>query len=360
MKCLAVALLFLSADCWALPQHAGEKALPSDADPVALLKEGFRVLTERQKAAEKPAKQTKRRRSLVRTVSGENSDELPIPLSSPAEPDSDDSDPSAVLLSPFEAQQIQLQHGEEQDPAGEPHSQEPVLEEAYRVPAELTSLASRKTSSSLAATGEAYRVPVLLSSLVSAAATATALKPGVVSRPLPVSTETLVLHHTPAPTTPTVVTLAAAASSAGWVTSYYGAAHAEQKNAPPAKQPGNLVQEDALPDAMAVISNLWEHGVDIVTETMFVTSRYHRTPTPTLKAAASVGTTTKLKKYEKGKPKATTTSQYKLNTNLIKGDIPFSIAPGDIFRGVHASDAVRPATSMLLILSFTILLVLCM
>lgn len=144
---------------------------------------------------------------------------------------------------------------------------------------------------------------------------------------------------TPEPTMPTKP------SGDGWVIYTPGLPVNHEKGAqaaPPQKNPGHLMKSDAMPDAVQLISDLWNDQPVFVTETIIVTSRMLRTPEPIrpTKTLSQTTTARALKKYEKQQQKkAIVYSTFKINPALLKQDTPFTIAPEDVYRGLHASEA---------------------
>jgi len=142
----------------------------------------------------------------------------------------------------------------------------------------------------------------------------------------------------------------------GWILFTPGAPQNHEKNDDQGVQSGTphptatsakkyLQQGDALPDALQLISDLWNDVPVFVTETLYFTTKLMRTPTPAAgnnKAGVAATTTSRLRKWEKtGKP--TSTSRFVLNTGLFHNDALFSIADNDIYRGAHAQQARNEA-----------------
>lgn len=145
-------------------------------------------------------------------------------------------------------------------------------------------------------------------------------------------------------------------SDAGWVIVTPGFAPGPQEKGAPVSTAANkyLRQGDALPDAMKLISDLLDDSPVFVTETFYITSKIMRTPVPKAKVATT-STSTYQKKYEKGKAKPTIVTPLKINTGLLRNYQPFTIAPNDIYRGVHAkkSSMANQLTISLAILSIS-------
>lgn len=124
-------------------------------------------------------------------------------------------------------------------------------------------------------------------------------------------------------------------SADGWVKFTPGMAQGPQEKGAPVSTATNkyLRESDALPDAMKLISDLWDDAPVFVTETLYITSKIIRTPVP---KAKETSTSTYVKKYDKGKAKPTVMTPLKINTGLLRNHAPFTIAPNDIYRGIHA------------------------
>jgi hypothetical protein len=141
-----------------------------------------------------------------------------------------------------------------------------------------------------------------------------------------------------------------------------GAIKADQKNnnnqqlIGPLRQDGNYLHEDALPDAMAIISDLYDDRPVVVTQTIYITSKYYRSPTATgVMKGQGIKPTATGKQQPKKQP-AKSTSRIKINTNLIKAGASFSIAPNDIYRGLHAQNSASSLTLSSMLYTFTMAL----
>ncbi len=253
-------------------------------------------------------KQTSRRKnsSLVKTESGANEFELPIQ----------------------QAEEVdRSDHEELPDFADNPPIFSLALADFLPIPAKTVTSVLMKTVVKAAKTTKLAEEepikPAVEVTLIEAPVTAT----------LVIAPE--IVYTTLTPTIP--INQIKSTKTGGWVIVTPGVNPGEKNNQQAAlKDKGYLLRDDALPDAVNVVSNLWHDEPVFITETILVTTRMARTPPPP--KSMPTATTKQLKKFEKrtaGK-KVTTTTAIKINTNLIKMDPKFTIAPDDIYRGVHA------------------------
>lgn len=297
-----------------------------------ILRQGRTEQEEGKRVKSKKA-DTKRASSLVRTVSGENVHEPPLDVVEILHRDDHDQLPDYSDFQLFDKDEILAFMPPE------------VLEtkEIFRMevtPAAPVEVQIVQTSVKVS-TSKRVKKTTSISQFVQATET-------TVVEEAPKTATLLVVPEyqltTVVPSNPIITSAAAAGKPEGWVLFTPGIQPGppDEKTQPTGgsqrlqERGGYLLRDDALPDAMKVIDDLWKDDVVMVTQTFYVTSKFMRTPTPTVKAAGATSSTTRLKKFEK-RPKATSsTTRFHLNTGLFLNDATFTIAPNDIYRGIHA------------------------